>query len=207
MTNLLWPDLFNVGKSLIYFLQLAFFQTNLKGMDPFLWDHWYPCFRFLVTSALGFKVRDFLPARYSSDRPLVQHLLTSWRCRHGSRPPFFSCFRGTWIFSCCIKVKLSHVSRKVHKMKFYFILTILLSAMFLSVTDVFEEVEKQIPSLIYTLVITPGNNRFKDESEILTHNLLLIWLKRVFKRVIVEEDSQSCPTWKQIVVGISFWNF
>ena len=60
-------------------------------LDPplvLIWDHWYPCFRFLVTSPLGFKARlgSALFIFYSGEcnvhslrytcQPLDSHLLT-----------------------------------------------------------------------------------------------------------------------------------
>ena len=56
-----------------------FFYTFWEHKS-FSWGYWYPCFRLLVTSALGFKARvDPLHAFllvWSSDSPLVWHLLT-----------------------------------------------------------------------------------------------------------------------------------
>ena len=54
--------------------------------QSFLYDHWYPRFGLLMTSALGFKARvDSLTCMLchlhtmdSLDSPLVPHLLTSW---------------------------------------------------------------------------------------------------------------------------------
>ena len=48
-----------------------FFQRIFGGLKSFLWGHWYPCFRLLVTSALGFKTRvdlslAFFPSSYAS---------------------------------------------------------------------------------------------------------------------------------------------
>ena len=36
---------------------LFLFYNILGGHMSFLWGHWYPCFRLLVTSALGYKAR------------------------------------------------------------------------------------------------------------------------------------------------------
>ena len=55
----------------------------LEDISLFPWGHWCPCFGLLVTSALSFKARvDPMHAFslvWSSDLPLVQHLLTVWR--------------------------------------------------------------------------------------------------------------------------------
>ena len=56
-----------------------------------------PCFGLPMTSVLGLKARvDSSLACFvisymtdASDSPLVLHLLTSWRCQHGSRSPLF----------------------------------------------------------------------------------------------------------------------
>ena len=53
----------------------------------FFWDHWYPCFGFLVTSPLGFKARVDCLIRIAEanvmyvprDPPVVLHLPTSWQ--------------------------------------------------------------------------------------------------------------------------------
>ena len=67
-------------------IPLEQFSKISGGHKSFLWGHWYPCFGFLVMSALGFKARvDFLTCLVhhlcttdSSDSPVVQYLLTSW---------------------------------------------------------------------------------------------------------------------------------
>ena len=67
---------------------LGTFFKNIFGEHPFfLWDLWYPCFRLLMTSALGFKARlglflvcfgHLCTTTDCWDSPLVRHLLTSW---------------------------------------------------------------------------------------------------------------------------------
>ena len=58
-------------------------------MESFLWGHWYPCFRLLVTSPLAFKARVSsalfelsggvrVTLHVPWDSPLVQHLPTPW---------------------------------------------------------------------------------------------------------------------------------
>ena len=66
-----------------------FFIKVFGGHMSFFWGHWYTCFRFLVTSPLGFKARvgSALFAIFAEanvmyippDSPLVLHLLTSWQ--------------------------------------------------------------------------------------------------------------------------------
>ena len=67
---------------------LKFFFKSFWRTHVLFWGHWYPCFGFLVTSALGFKARvgSALFAIFAEanvmyipqDSPLVLHLLTSW---------------------------------------------------------------------------------------------------------------------------------
>ena len=73
----------------VTFCHWIFFFKNFGGHESFLWGHWYPCFKLLVMSPLGFKARVgsalfelsegvCVTLHVPWDSPLVQHLPTSW---------------------------------------------------------------------------------------------------------------------------------
>ena len=57
-----------------------FFLKKIGGHKSFLWGHWYPCFRLLITSALGFKARVDSLIRTPPGKPgKWEYTLKTWK--------------------------------------------------------------------------------------------------------------------------------
>ena len=55
LQNIIFFHFWNIT-FLVVFIILTYFKSFLEDISPFLYDHRYPSFEFLVTSVLGFKV-------------------------------------------------------------------------------------------------------------------------------------------------------
>ena len=82
----------------------SLFFKFFKGHMSFLWGHWYPVLDFWwrlpwVSKPGWTHLHAFLPVRYSSNSPLVQHLPTSWQlaCQPSHFDPHWILFsQKTW---------------------------------------------------------------------------------------------------------------
>ena len=79
-------------KGWMIFFFFVFFYKIFGGHMSFSWGHWYPCFRLLMTSALGFKARVDLSCTLSCLRATPQIQLRCNTCQPlDSRDSGLSC--------------------------------------------------------------------------------------------------------------------